>query len=63
MRGRELASRLLETRAGLRTIFMSGHADPSVAPGGIIDPVTPFLQKPFSGATLTRKIREVLDHA
>ena len=32
-----------------------------IAHHGVIEEGTAFLQKPFTGASLTRKVREVLD--
>jgi len=42
-------------------LFMSGYTDHAVAHRGVLDPEMEFLQKPFTAATLTRKVREILD--
>jgi nitrogen-specific signal transduction histidine kinase/CheY-like chemotaxis protein len=59
--GRELAERLSEARPGLRIIFMSGYTADTMLRQGIADTGGPFLQKPFTGQVLARKIRETLD--
>ncbi len=60
--GRELASRLRERWPGVRVLFMSGYTDDAVMQRGITEPGMAFLQKPFSGEGLTRKVRDVLDN-
>ena len=60
MSGFDLFQRLVERRPSLRVLFMSGYTgyarlDPIVADKGAA-----LLEKPFSGATLARKVREVL---
>jgi len=59
--GRVLAERLTALFPGLRVLFMSGYSDEAVFRHGIIRPDTAFIEKPFSQATLARKVREVLD--
>jgi DNA-binding NtrC family response regulator len=45
----------------LRVLYMSGYTDPTVVQEGRLDPGVGFLQKPFTGDTFARKVREVLD--
>jgi PAS domain S-box-containing protein len=59
--GLQLARRLLETRPGLRVLFISGYSDEAIVRHGVLDPGTAFLQKPFTPAALGRKVRELLD--
>ena len=40
---------------------MSGYSDEAVFRHGIIRPDTAFIEKPFTQASLARKVREVLD--
>jgi two-component system cell cycle sensor histidine kinase/response regulator CckA len=59
--GPELVRRLVERRPTLKVIYMSGYTDEAIVQHGVLDPGIVFLHKPFSSATLGRKIREVLD--
>jgi CheY-like chemotaxis protein len=61
MSGGELAARLAELRPGTPILFMSGYADDAIGHRGVLDDGIAFLQKPFSGEALARKVREVLD--
>jgi two-component system cell cycle sensor histidine kinase/response regulator CckA len=58
LRGPEVAARLALTRPGLRVLFMSGYADQD-ARTGVPDGAN-FLNKPFSGADLTKTVQAVL---
>jgi CheY-like chemotaxis protein len=60
MSGRQLSQMLSEIRPGLKTIYMSGYTDDAVMRHGIREAAVVFLQKPFSLATLARKLREVI---
>ena len=60
MDGRDLVRRLATIRPDLKVLFMSGYTDDSIAHHGIIDPDTPFLQKPFTPLALAAKVREAL---
>jgi signal transduction histidine kinase len=60
MRGPELVSRLLAARSGLKVLYVSGYAADNLGLGGVLDPDTPFLAKPFTAAVLARRVREVL---
>jgi hypothetical protein len=40
---------------------MSGYTDDDVIRRGLIDATTPFVQKPFTAAGLSRAVRDVLD--
>jgi PAS domain S-box-containing protein len=59
--GPELAARLRETRPELRVLFVSGYTDRALDLQGELGPRTAFLSKPFAGAQLAAKVREVLD--
>jgi len=61
--GPELAEQLLRARPELKVVFMSGFADTSLAPGGILKPGTVLIQKPFTVRALSAKLREILDQA
>jgi CheY-like chemotaxis protein len=59
--GTDLYRRLRATRPALKVLYMSGYTDDSVVRRGVLDKGAPFLQKPFTGARLVRKVRSVLD--
>ncbi len=61
MNGRELAEKLLESRPGLKILFMSGYTDDHVLRRGIFLGEAAFLQKPFTPDQLARKLRGLLD--
>jgi two-component system cell cycle sensor histidine kinase/response regulator CckA len=57
---RELAERFRRLHPGGRVLYMSGYTDDSVVQRGIIEQSVEFIQKPFTPATLLRRVREVL---
>ncbi|MBA4179914.1 MAG: hypothetical protein C0506_04925 [Anaerolinea sp.] len=61
MSGRELADRALALNPATRVILMSGHSDDLLAVQGSLADCDAFLQKPFTMAELTQRLREVLD--
>jgi PAS domain S-box-containing protein len=63
MSGRELAEHFFELRPSAKVLYMSGYTDDAVVLHGILSADIAYLQKPFSPATLARKVREVLDAA
>ena len=60
MSGRQLTERLSGMRPKMKVLFMSGYTDDAILQHGILDSGVPFLQKPLTRASLTRKVREVL---
>jgi PAS domain S-box-containing protein len=58
--GRILAERLTALRPKMRVIYMSGYADVE-AQQLILNSHIPFISKPVTSETLSRKVREVLD--
>jgi CheY-like chemotaxis protein len=60
MSGRELSQMLGSLRPELKTIHMSGYTDDAVLRHGIQEFGASFLQKPFSLATLARKVYDTL---
>ena len=63
MNGRELAERVRALRPATKTLFMSGYTDDAILRHGVLDEGVPFLQKPITPSSLTRKVRETLDAA
>jgi PAS domain S-box-containing protein len=59
--GPDLARRVTARHPHTRVLFMSGYTDNVLGKGGVIEEGVAFLQKPFTPATLTQKVREVLD--
>jgi PAS domain S-box-containing protein len=61
MNGRELATRLATLHPRMKVLFTSGYTDDAIFRHGVLDEGTHFIGKPYAGADLTRKVREVLD--
>jgi nitrogen-specific signal transduction histidine kinase/CheY-like chemotaxis protein len=59
--GRELAGELVARREGMKVLYMSGYTDHAIVNTGILHKEVAFLQKPFTPAALTAKVREVLE--
>ena len=62
MNGGELAERLSRIYPRMRVLFTSGYMDDAVVQK-VVALGAQFLPKPFSPATLTMKVREVLEQA
>jgi CheY-like chemotaxis protein len=61
MSGREVALLLAPAHPRMKTLYLSGYADQSLIPTGMLLPGAAFLAKPFTVAGLAHKVREVLD--
>lgn len=61
MGGPELASRLASARPNMKVLCMSGYTDDSIVRHGVLAAQIAYLQKPVTPATLTAKVRAVLD--
>ena len=59
--GPDLAGRLAPGRPEMRVLYMSGYTDDGIIHRGVIAPGIELLEKPFTPATLARKVRDVLD--
>jgi signal transduction histidine kinase/CheY-like chemotaxis protein len=59
--GRELAEELHARRTSMKVLYMSGYTDSAIVNTGILHKEVDFLQKPFTPAALTQKVREVLE--
>ena len=58
--GRESARQVLADRTSVRVLYMSGYIDDAIVRHGVLEPGLAFIQKPFTGEVLVRRIREVL---
>ncbi|RMH39683.1 MAG: response regulator, partial [Deltaproteobacteria bacterium] len=58
---RDVADELRRRDRRLRVLYMSGYTENTIAHRGLLDDGIAFIQKPFSGGALLRKLREVLD--
>jgi two-component system, cell cycle sensor histidine kinase and response regulator CckA len=61
MPGKELAEKMIAIRPGLRVLYMSGYAQPSLGPGGGLEPGVVLIEKPFTEPVLLARVREVLE--
>jgi two-component system cell cycle sensor histidine kinase/response regulator CckA len=61
MGGKVMAGRLEAKYPKLKILFTSGYSDETIAHQGMLDPGIALLSKPFSIATLVRKVRVLLD--
>ena len=61
MGGKLMAEWLKATHPNLKILFTSGYMDDTIAHHGVLEPAVAFLPKPYTPATLTRKVREMLD--
>ncbi|HEV3201042.1 MAG TPA: CHASE3 domain-containing protein [Bryobacteraceae bacterium] len=63
MSGFDLAHAIREIRPQVKVLYMSGYTDNQVSRSWVLDPGTPFIQKPFTGVALTQKVREALGNS
>lgn len=61
MGGKTMAEGLKTTYPHLRILFTSGYTDDVIAQYGVLEAGVEFLSKPYSAATLVRKVRKMLD--
>jgi len=60
MTGVKLAQEVGKLRPAIRVLYMSGYTDASVNGAGVFTKDMEYLEKPFTSATLQRKLREAL---
>ena len=61
MNGRQLVEALRARAPGVRVLYMSGYTDDDIVRRGLLTSNVAFLEKPFTGKTLGRRVRSVLD--
>lgn len=61
MGGMVMAEWLKSSYPDLKVLFTSGYTEDAIAHYGVLDENVEFLPKPYTPATLTRKVRELLD--
>jgi CheY-like chemotaxis protein len=61
MGGKAMAEWLTTTYPDLKILFTSGYTDDAITHPGVLNPRIEFLAKPYTPATLTGKVREMLD--
>jgi two-component system, cell cycle sensor histidine kinase and response regulator CckA len=63
MTGPVLADRLGPLHPAMRVLFTSGYTDKTIVDRGVMAAGAAFIQKPYTPASLARKVRDVLDAA
>jgi two-component system cell cycle sensor histidine kinase/response regulator CckA len=61
MSGKVMAEWLTTTYPDLKVLFTSGYTDDAIGHHGVLDPGVEFLPKPYTPASLVRRVREMLD--
>jgi len=61
MDGNVMAQSMKSAYPELKFLFTSGYNDEAVSHHGVLNPGVAYLPKPYTPATLSRKVREVLD--
>ena len=59
--GRELASKLCQSRGDMKVLFISGYTDDRLSSHGVLEPGVALLMKPFTIESLLVTVRNVLD--
>jgi CheY-like chemotaxis protein len=63
MSGREIAASLQPLCSRMKVLYMSGYTDDAIVQHGVLDSGVAYLQKPITPASLTRKVREVIERS
>ena len=61
MSGKEMVAQIEASRPGIKTLYVSGYTNNVIVHHGILDRNISFLQKPFTGEHLARKLRDVIN--
>jgi len=60
MSGKELVNRFQKNQPDLKVLYMSGYTDNFIVHHGVLEPGTPFIQKPFTLSAIAEKVQAVL---
>jgi DNA-binding NtrC family response regulator len=63
MNGKKVADAISSLRPEIEVLYMSGYTDDAIVHHGVLDAGTHLLEKPFTLAALTSKVREALNKA
>ena len=61
MSGQQLAKQMATLRPTVKVLYMSGYTESAIVHHGVLESNAAFVQKPFTGEDLARRVREVLD--
>jgi nitrogen-specific signal transduction histidine kinase/CheY-like chemotaxis protein len=61
MGGKVMAEWLKSSFPGIKILYTSGYTDAAIVRHGVLDQSVAFLPKPYTPATLTRAVRELID--
>jgi two-component system cell cycle sensor histidine kinase/response regulator CckA len=61
MGGKVMAEWMKTTQPDLKVLFTSGYTEDAIAGDGVLETTAEFLPKPYTPATLARKVRQILD--
>jgi DNA-binding response OmpR family regulator len=61
MNGRQIATRALQLRPGLKILFMTGYTQNAIVHDGRLDAGVALISKPFTYDQLGAKVRAELD--
>ena len=59
--GRELSADVLEDRATMKVLFMSGYSQDVIVHQGVLEEGVHLIEKPFAADDLLRKVRDALE--
>src|SRR5580658_3089024 len=62
MGGKVMSEWLRTTYPDIKILFTSGYTDDAIAQNGVLELGVAFLPKPYTPATLVRKVRIILDN-
>jgi len=62
MSGTDFADQLSPHYPGLEVLYISGYADESISPNGVLRSDIELLRKPFTSKSLIKKVHDILKH-